>query len=197
MEKTITKWIIDPDHSKVQFKVKHLAIANVAGTFKLFSGEVETDNENFDDAKITFEMDANSINTDHEQRDGHLKSDLFFDTVKFPKINLSGTLHKKNDVYEIDGDLTIRDVTKSVKLAAAFNGTGKDIGFGNTRAGFEASGKINRKDFGISFNMVTEAGGLNIGEEVKLDFDIELIKLPVNRTPLPRTPAAAGQTAKS
>lgn len=187
MEKTVTKWVVDPDHSKVQFKVKHLAIANVAGTFKIFSGEVESDDENFGEASIAFEIDADSINTDQAQRDGHLKSDLFFDTAKFPKIIFSGNLHKKADGYEIEGDLTIRDVKKSVKLSAAFNGTGKDIGFGNTRAGFEASGKINRKDFGITFNMITEAGGLNIGEEVKLDFDIELIKLPVNRVPLPGT----------
>jgi polyisoprenoid-binding protein YceI len=111
MEKTITKWVVDPDHSKVQFKVKHLAIANVAGTFKLFSGEVEADNENFDGAKIAFTIDANSINTDHEQRDGHLKSNLFFDTEKFPKITFAGILHQKNNSYEIEGDLTIRDVT--------------------------------------------------------------------------------------
>ena len=191
MEKTVTKWVVDPDHSKVQFKVKHLAIANVAGTFKVFSGEVESDDENFDTASIRFEIDAASINTDQPQRDGHLRSELFFDTEKFPKITFVGNLHKRNEDCEVEGDLTIRDVTKSVKLAASFNGIGKDIGFGNTRAGFEASGKINRKDFGITFNMITEAGGLNIGEEVKLDFDIELIKLPVNRTPLPGTFAAS------
>ena len=191
MEKTVTKWVVDPDHSKVQFKVKHLAIANIAGTFKVFSGEVESDDENFDTASIRFEIDAASINTDQPQRDGHLRSELFFDTEKFPKITFVGNLHERNEDCEVEGDLTIRDVTKSVKLAASFNGIGKDIGFGNTRAGFEASGKINRKDFGITFNMITEAGGLNIGEEVKLDFDIELIKLPVNRTPLPGTFAAS------
>jgi polyisoprenoid-binding protein YceI len=196
MEKTITKWVVDPDHSKVQFKVKHLAIANVGGTFKLFNGQVETDNDNFDGAKVAFAIDANSISTDHDQRDGHLRSDLFFDTEKFPKITFEGLLQKKNEGYEIEGDLTIRDVTKNVKLATAFNGAGKDIVFGNIRAGFEASGKINRKDFGISFNMITEAGGLNIGEEVKLDFDIELIKLPVNRTP-PQGSSAAKEAAKS
>lgn len=196
MEKTITNWVVDADHSKVQFKVKHLAIANVAGTFKMFKGEVESENEDFDNATIAFEIDAASINTDQEQRDGHLRSNLFFDTEKFPKIIFAGNLHKKSDGYEVEGDLTIRDVTKSVKLTAAFNGTGKDIGFGNTRAGFEASGKINRKDFGITFNMITEAGGLNIGEEVKLDFDIELIKLPVNRVPLPGT-FQAKEAAKS
>ena len=153
----------------------------------MFSGNIETDKDDFDGASISFEIDAASINTDQVQRDGHLKSDLFFDTAKFPKITYTGALHKKDEAYELEGDLTIRDITKKVKLQAAFNGLGKDIGFGNTRAGFEASGKINRKDFGITFNMITEAGGLNIGEEVKLDFDIELIKLPVNRVPLPGT----------
>jgi len=197
MENTITKWEVDPDHSKVQFKVKHLAIANVAGTFKIFSGKVESDKEDFDGAAIAFEIDANSINTDQVQRDGHLKSNLFFDTEKFPKITFTGALHKQDDAYELGGDLTIRDITKQVKLQAAFNGLGKDIGFGNIRAGFEAGGKINRKDFGITFNMITEAGGLNIGEEVKLDFDIELIKLPINRVPLPGTFAASKEPAKS
>ena len=196
MENTQTKWVVDPDHSKVQFKVKHLAIANVAGTFKVFSGEVESDDENFNTASIRFEIDAASINTDQPQRDGHLRSELFFDTEKFPKITFVGHLYKKNEDCEVEGDLTIRDVTKSVTLFAAFNGIGKDINFGNTRAGFEASGKINRKDFGITFNMITEAGGLNIGEEVKLDFDIELIKLPVNRVPLPGT-ILAKQAANS
>jgi polyisoprenoid-binding protein YceI len=196
MEKTITNWVVDPDHSKVQFKVKHLAIANVAGTFKMFKGEVETDNEDFNNASIAFEIDAASINTDQVQRDGHLRSELFFDTEKFPKIVFAGNLHKKNDAYEVEGDLTIRDVTKAVNLTAEFNGLGNDIGFGNTRAGFEASGKINRKDFGITFNMITEAGGLNIGEEVKLDFDIELIKLPINKVPLPGT-FQAKEAAKS
>jgi len=196
MEKSITKWIVDPDHSKVQFKVRHLAIANVAGTFKIFSGEVESDTEDFDGVKIVFEIDANSINTDQVQRDGHLRSELFFDTAKFPKINFAGAIHQRGDAYEVEGDLTIRDVTKQVKLAADFNGLGKDINFGNIRAGFEAGGKINRRDFGITFNMITEAGGLNIGEEVKLDFDIELIKLPVNRTPLANS-IAAKEAAKS
>ena len=196
MEKTITNWVVDPDHSKVQFKVKHLAIANVAGTFKMFKGEVETDNDDFNNASIAFEIDAASINTDQVQRDGHLRSELFFDTEKFPKIIFAGNLHKKSDGYEVEGDLTIRDVTKAVNLTAELNGLGKDIGFGNTRAGFEASGKINRKDFGITFNMITEAGGLNIGEEVKLDFDIELIKLPINKVPLPGT-FQAKEAAKS
>jgi polyisoprenoid-binding protein YceI len=197
MEKAVTQWAVDPDHSKVQFKIRHLAIANVAGTFKVFSGEVETDNESFEGASIAFTIDATSINTDHEIRDGHLKSDMFFDTAKFPAITFTGHLDKKTESYEIEGDLTIRDIKKNIKLATEFNGTGKDITFQNTRAGFEASGTINRKDFGISFNAITEAGGLNIGEEVKLVFDIELIKLPVNRIPIPGAFEASVARAKA
>jgi polyisoprenoid-binding protein YceI len=184
MEKVLTKWTVDTNHSKLQFKVKHLAIANVVGTFKIFSGEVESESDDFDGAKIAFEIDANSINTEHEQRDGHLKSDLFLAAEKFPKITFTGALHKKNEGYEVAGELTIRDVKKEVKLSAEFNGIGKDNAFKNTRAGFEASGKINRKDFGITFGMLTESGGLVVGEEIKLDFDIELIKLPVNTVPV-------------
>jgi polyisoprenoid-binding protein YceI len=184
MEKTLTKWAVDPQHSKLQFKVKHLAIANVAGSFKIFSGEVESDNDDFDGASIAFEIDANSLNTDHEIRDGHLRSNLFLDVEKFPKITFKGSLHKKTEGYEVTGDLTIRDVKKEIKLSAEFNGIGKDNAFRNTRAGFEASGKINRKDFGITFGMLTESGGLVVGEEVKLQFDIELIKLPINIVPV-------------
>ena len=184
MEKVLTKWTVDTNHSKLQFKVKHLAIANVAGTFKIFSGEVETDNDDYDGASIAFEVDASSINTDHEQRDGHLRSNLFLDVEKFPKITFTGTLHRKTMGYEVEGDLTIRDVKRPIKLPAEFNGVGKDIAFKNTRAGFEASGKINRKDFGINFGMLTETGGLVVGEEIKLSLDIELIKLPVNTVPV-------------
>ena len=184
METTQTKWTIDTHHSKLQFKVKHLAIANVAGTFKIFSGEVQSNTDDFNGAQITVEIDANSISTDHEERDGHLKSPLFLDTAKFPKITFTGTLNKQGSGYVLNGGLTIKDVTKNVQLETEFNGLEKDNRFKNTRAGFEATGKINRKDFGVSFHMLTEAGGLAIGEEVKLHFDIELIRLPVNLVPV-------------
>ena len=184
MENTQTKWTIDTNHSKVQFKVKHLAIANVAGTFKVFSGAVETDNEDFNGAVIVFEMDAKSIDTGFEVRDNDLRSSVFLDAEKFPKITFTGILNKQTEGYGVEGELTIRDITNKIKLATEFNGIGRDNKFKNTRAGFEASGKINRKDFGMAFSVLTESGGLLVGDEVKLHFDIELIKLPVNLIPV-------------
>jgi len=170
-----SKWKIDPNHSEVQFKVKHLMISNVSGTFKLFNGDVESASGDFNDAKISFEIDAASIDTNHEERDGHLKSPLFFDTEKFPKIVFSGALKKKNSNYELEGDLSLCAVKKSIKMEVEYTGTGLGR-FGDTRAGFEVNGKINRKDFGLNFNLLTEAGSLVVGEEIKLHFDIQLIK---------------------
>jgi polyisoprenoid-binding protein YceI len=173
--KTITKWTIDPIHSVVQFKVKHLAVSNANGTFKTFQGYVTTENEDFDEAKIQLTIDANSIDTNHEMRDGHLKAPEFFDTQKYPEILFNGLLHKKNDGYQLVGDLTIRDTTKQVTLDVEYTGTGKGR-MGDIRAGFEVNGKINRKNFGIVLNLLTETGGLVVGEDIKLLFDIQLIK---------------------
>jgi polyisoprenoid-binding protein YceI len=175
MENTQSKWTVDPGHSKVQFKVKHLTIANVTGILKKFSGEVQTGSDDFSQATIAFEIDTSSLDTNLAERDNHLRSNLFLDAEKFPKLVFNGALQKKADGYIANGDLTIKDVTKNIQLSVEFNGTGKDK-MGNTRGGFEAHGKINRKDFGITFNMLTEAGGLVVGEEVSLLFDIELIK---------------------
>jgi polyisoprenoid-binding protein YceI len=168
------KWAIDAAHSEVQFKVKHLAISNVSGTFKIFKGEVETTGEDFNNAEINFELDVESLYTNHNERDGHLRSPLFFDAQQFPKIIFAGALKKEGNNYQLHGDLTIRDTKKPVKMDVEFTGTGKGR-FGETRAGFEISGKINRKDFGLNFNMLTDAGNMIVGEEVKLHFDIELI----------------------
>ena len=177
-DKTTTTWTIDPNHSEVQFKVKHLAVSNVNGTFKTFQGNVTTENEDFDQAKIQLTIDANSIDTNHEQRDSHLKAPEFFDTQKFPEILFDGLLYRKNDGYELEGNLTIRDIVKHITLAVEFTGAGKGR-MGDTRAGFEINGKINRKDFGIVLNILTETGGLVVGEEIKLHSDIELIKQAV------------------
>jgi len=168
-------WAVDTAHSQVQFKIKHLAITNVNGTFDVFGGSVETQNEDFDNAKVHFEIDANSINTHHADRDRHLKSPDLFDTQKFPKILFDGMLQKNGDGYELKGDLTICATTKPIAMEAEFTGTGKGR-FNDTRAGFEVSGKINRKDYGLTWNVLTEAGSFVVGEEVKLLFDIQLIK---------------------
>jgi polyisoprenoid-binding protein YceI len=167
-------WAIDAGHSEVQFKVKHLAISNVSGTFKIFKGEVETSGDDFSNARVNFEMDVNSLYTNHDERDNHLRSPLFFDAQQFPKITFQGQLKKEGSNYALHGDLTIRDTQRPVKMEVEFTGTGKGR-FGETRAGFEISGKINRKDFGLNFNMLTDAGNMIVGEEVKLHFDIELI----------------------
>lgn len=166
---TKTKWTVDPVHSQVQFKVKHLAIATVSGTFKIFEGEVLSEGDNFNHANIHFNIDANSLDTGNTERDGHLKAPEFFDTGRFSDITFNGTLNDD----KLTGELTIRDVTRNVTLDAEFGGVGKGR-FGDTRAGFEVSGKINRKDFGLTWSLLTETGGLVVGEEVKLHFDIEL-----------------------
>jgi polyisoprenoid-binding protein YceI len=174
-ENVFSKWTIDPNHSVIQFKVKHLGISNVAGTFKHFTGDVQSENEDFSQARVRCIIDADSLDTNNQQRDKDLKSSDFLDTQKFKEIKFEGLLKKINDHYELAGELTIRETVKSILMEAEFTGLGKGR-FGDTRAGFELQGKLNRKDFGLSWNMLTEAGGFIIGEEIKLHFDIQLIK---------------------
>jgi len=174
----ITKWVIDPMHSEVQFKVKHLVISTVTGFFKSFEGSMETDGDNFEDAKITFAIDIDSIDTNQSQRDGHLKSAEFFDAEKYPQITFSSTSFKatgEEDEYKLTGDLTIKGVTKPVTLDAEFGGTADDF-YGNTKAGFEVSGKVNRKEFGLTWDGVTEAGSVVVGEDIKLIINVQFAK---------------------
>ncbi len=168
-------WAIDPNHSIIQFKVKHLAVSNVSGTFNLFSGNLETRDETFNGAAVHFEIDTNSVDTNNSERDGHLKSPHFFDSAKFPKITFKGTLQNAAGDFLLVGELTMLETTRAVKLNVEFTGTGTGR-FGDTRAGFEISGKLNRKDYGLSFGLLTDAGNLVVGEEVKLNCDIQLIK---------------------
>ena len=172
-----TKWAIDPMHSEVQFKVKHLLISTVTGSFKRFEGSATTDNENFEDAEIHFSLDVNSIDTNQEMRDNHLKAADFFEAEKYPRIEFQSTSFKKvqGDEFRLVGNLTMRGVKKQITLKAEFGGEAKDRQ-GNLKAGFEVSGIINRKDFGVSFNSVTETGGLALGEDVKLIANIQLAK---------------------
>lgn len=168
-------WVIDPSHSEVQFKVKHLAISNVSGTFKIFSGSMQSVKEDFVDAAINFEVHTNSIDTNNVERDEHLKSTMFLDSEKFPTINFTGFFRKINGEQFIEGDLTILETKKNIKMDAEHIGV--TIGrFNDVRAGFEISTKINRKDFGLTFHLLNDAGNLVVGEEVKLHFDIQLIK---------------------
>lgn len=173
-----TKWVIDPSHSKVSFKVKHLMIANVTGNFKEFSGNVETNGNDFSTANISFSLDTASIDTEMPDRDVHLKSGDFFDTEKYPTINFSGKSMKDlgDDLYELTGELTIKEVTKSVILTVEFGGIMTDP-WGNTKAGFSIGGKINRKEWGLNWNAALEAGGVLVGEDVKIAGDIELAKV--------------------
>ncbi|HEY2583920.1 MAG TPA: YceI family protein, partial [Mucilaginibacter sp.] len=172
-----TKWVIDPMHSEVQFKVKHLVISTVSGFFKSFEGSMDTVNDDFEDADISFSLDIESIDTNQSQRDGHLKSPEFFDAEKYPKITFKSTSFKKtdDDEYKLTGNLTIKDVTKSVTLDAEFGGSTDDF-YGNTKAGFEVTGKVNRKDFGLTWDGVTEAGSIVLGEDIKLLINVQFAK---------------------
>ena len=170
---------IDPAHSEITFKVKHLMITNVTGNFKQFDATLEATNEDFSDAKISFEAETASISTNNEQRDEHLKGEDFFASATYPKISFVSTSFTKssNDEYKLVGDITIRDVTKSVELAVEYGGTATDP-YGQVKSGFEISGKINRKDFGLVWSATTEAGGIVVSDEVKLNLSVQMIKQP-------------------
>ena len=182
-DQTRPNWTIDAGHSAIQFKVKHLAIANVLGDFTTFEGSVQTDQDDFDGAQVQITIDVHSLRTNNAVRDAHLKSDSFFAAEQFPKLTFRGILHKVADEYELAGDLTIRDTTNPVQLAVAFTGAGKGR-FGDERAGFEVSGQLNRTDFGLTWSMLTETGNLVVGELIRLNLAIELIKEEVVTTPV-------------
>lgn len=173
-------WVIDPTHSEVQFKIKHLMITNVTGSFNLFEASVQTEAEDFMKANVSFSADIDSISTGNEQRDAHLKSGDFFDAATYPKLTFVATKFEPVDndgSYELFGDLTIRDVTKNIELGVEFGGVVQDA-YGNTKAGFSINGKINRKDFGLTWSAVTEAGGVVVSDDVRIVCEIQLIEQP-------------------
>jgi polyisoprenoid-binding protein YceI len=172
---TTSKWVIDPMHSEIQFKVRHLAISNVTGTFRKFQGSLTSESEDLEDAVVDVTIQAATIDTNNPDRDNHLRSGEFLNTGEFPVMRYEGKLQREGEDYVVNGALTILGITQSVQLQAVFTGTGKGR-FGDERAGFEASGKIHRKHFGLSWNMAAEGGGLIIGEEVKLHFEIQMIR---------------------
>lgn len=174
-ENLTTTWGIDPTHTEVQFKVKHLVISTVTGFFKKFEGALETGSDDFDGAKVNFSLDANSIDTNQADRDAHLKSADFFAADQYPHLKFEGVLNKRGEDYSLVGDMTVRDITKSITLDVDFGGIMVDP-WGNTKAGFEINGKINRKDFGLNWNTITEAGGMLVGEEVKIHINTQLAK---------------------
>jgi polyisoprenoid-binding protein YceI len=171
-------WKMDTAHSEVKFKVRHLVISTVSGNFNQFSGIAESNKEDFTDAKINFEADVNSVDTKNEHRDGHLKSPDFFDAANHPKLTfVSRSFTKKSaDQYELTGDLTIRGITKEVKLAVAYNGTVKGFGGSFDVAAFEINGKINRQDFDLKWSALTETGGVVVGDEVKFEILAEFVR---------------------
>ena len=172
-----TKWSLDPTHSTLGFKVKHLMITNVSGSFKNFNAEVQTDGTDFSTATIQLKAEISSIDTHNEQRDGHLRSSDFFEADKFPEMTFESTKIEKLDdeTYQVFGNLTMKGVTKPVKLNVEYSGVTKDP-WGGERAGFTITGKINRTDWGINFNAVLETGNLMLSEEVKINSELELVK---------------------
>lgn len=172
-----TQWTLDAAHSELTFKIKHMMISNVSGSFSKFDGTVSTEGDDLTTAKVNFTIQVDSISTNNEQRDGHLKSPDFFDTASYPTIDFVSTAFNKIDSenYKLEGNLTMHGVTNAVSLNVEYGGTGKDP-WGNTRAGFTVEGKINRKDFGLGWNAALETGGVLVGEDVKLTAHVQFIK---------------------
>ncbi len=174
---TKTKWSIDQSHSEIQFKVRHLVISTVTGEFNSFDATVETEGESFQDADVYFEADVDSVNTGEEDRDQHLKSEDFFHAEEHPKLRFQSTSIEKTgeNQYRLTGDLTIRGTAREVSLDVVHGGTVEDP-YGQTKAGFELEGTINRKEFGLEWDAVTEAGNVVVGDKVKLMLSVQLVK---------------------
>ena len=175
-----TKWVIDPVHSEIGFKIKHLMISNVSGKFDQFEAEVQTENEDFTTAQIQARIKTASINTGNLQRDEHLRNSDFFEAEKYQEILFTSTKVEKldNENFLLHGNLTLKGITKQVKLQVEYSGLTKDP-WGGERAGFVLTGKINRNDFGLSFNAALETGGVVLGDEVKIHSEIQLVKQAV------------------
>ncbi|MBB6680537.1 YceI family protein [Aequorivita sp. 609] len=167
-----TNWKLDPTHSEIEFKVKHMMISTVTGSFSEFDATAETEDDSFKNAEFAFNAKVDSISTKNEDRDTHLKSDDFFNAEQFPQLTFKS---KSFDGEKMIGDLTIRDVTKEITLDVDFNGIAEDP-YGQTKAGLEATGTINRKDFNLSWSAVTEAGNIVVSDKVKLIANLQFIK---------------------
>lgn len=165
-------WTLDNTHSEIAFKVKHMMISTVTGHFEDFQATAKSDDENFTNANFEFTANTASINTKNEDRDTHLKSDDFFSAEKFPEMKF---VSKTFDGEKLVGDLTIKDVTKEVTLDAELNGVAVDP-YGQTKAGFEITGEISRKDFGLTWSAVTEAGSIVVSDKVKMVVDVQFTK---------------------
>ncbi|MGO8884718.1 MAG: YceI family protein [Streptosporangiaceae bacterium] len=167
-------WNIDPVHSEVGFSVRHMMVSKVRGKFTTFSGQLIT-GENPLDSSVTAEIDLGSIDTGNEQRDGHVRSADFFDADKHPKMTYRSTgVRAEDGDYVLEGELTIKDITKSVPLKLELGGFGPDA-YGGTRAGFTATGEINRKEFGVNFDAPMQNGGAVVSDKVTLNLEIEAV----------------------
>ncbi|MGC1632468.1 MAG: YceI family protein [Gelidibacter sp.] len=167
-----TQWKLDPAHSEIGFKVKHMMISTITGNLNEFEASVETDNADFKNASFTFTANTDSVNTKNKDRDNHLKSADFFDAEKYPKISFKS---KSYDGDTMIGDLTIKNVTKEIALDVSFNGIVEDQ-YQQTRAGFEVTGTVSRKDYGLTWNALTEAGTIVVDDKIRLGIDLEFIK---------------------
>ncbi|QAA81025.1 polyisoprenoid-binding protein [Aequorivita sp. H23M31] len=168
----ITIWKIDPAHSEIEFKVKHMMISTVSGSFEKFEGHLETTSDDFKDAKFFFSANVDSINTKSKDRDTHLRSDDFFGAATHPNLTF---ISKSFDGETLVGDLTLKGITKEIKLDGDFNGIAHDP-YGQTKAGFEFEGQLNRKDFGLTWNAMTEAGSVVVSDKVRLLISVQFIK---------------------
>jgi polyisoprenoid-binding protein YceI len=173
-----TKWTIDPTHSEVSFKVKHLVISSVTGYFRKFEGTAESSGEDFEGATVAFTADIDSIDTNQSDRDAHLKSPDFFDAANHPKLSFSGKVAKSSGDYKLVGELGIRGNKKQIELDVDFGGVVADP-YGQTKAGFEIEGKLSRKEFGLTWSAVTEAGSVVVSDQVRLHLNVQLVKQQV------------------
>jgi polyisoprenoid-binding protein YceI len=174
---TTTKWVLDPAHSEITFKVKHMMISNVRGEFRKFNAEASSDGINLIGSSVKADIDAASIFTNATERDTHLKSADFFDVENHKELIFAGTSYTKgdDDKYLLKGNLTIKGVTKEVVFDVEFGGINKDP-WGNEKAGFSLNGKINRKEWGLNWNAALEAGGVLVGEDIKISAEVQLVK---------------------
>lgn len=175
MTTSAKKWAIDPTHSEITFRARHLMISNVKGEFTKFDATIN--GEDFEKSTVSVNIDASSITTNNDDRDTHLKSADFFEVEKYPTITFVSTSFKKvdDDEYKLVGDLTIKETTKEITLDAEFGGFMKDP-YGNEKAGFSVEGKLNRKDFGLNWNAALEAGGVMVGDEIKISAEVQFVK---------------------
>lgn len=170
----MTVWNIDASHTNVGFSVKHMMISKVKGSFSGFTGAIEGDPENLETANVSFTVDMNTIHTSNEDRDNHLRSADFFDTETFPEMTFVSTKIEKtdDDEYDLTGDLTIKGVTKQVTFEAEYEGKGVNP-WGQEVVAFSAEGKIDRKEFGLTWNQALETGGFLVGDTIKISIELE------------------------